>query len=124
MQQKPGGFVAASHLTRQLRGAHARRVGGNQVGRTKPFPQRKAAAMKQSARGGRTLIRTLLALSYPALFDQPELPTTTLRATKAFRPATLRQISQAGGLGGKLLSKLSQGFRKSWPRHPVSLPDT
>src|SRR5271168_3054040 len=122
MQQKPGGFVAATHLTRQLRCTQSRRVGGNQIGRPKPFPQRKATAMQQRACGGGTLIRTSLALSRPALFDEPRLFTATLGAMEAFRPATLPQVSQAGRLGGKLFSKLSQGFWKNWTSHLFSLP--
>ena len=121
VQQIPSGFVAASHLSLQLRRAHAGSLRGHQVRGPKPLAQRKMGAMQDGARGDRGLLSTLAAfINLPSGFEPMSL-CAAARTDKPLRPAALPKVGEAGVFLGKLFTKLFQSLGETRSGHQTSL---
>ena len=120
LEQEPGSLITASHLAPELRSAHARSMGGHQVGGPKPLLQRKSTAMHQGSGGWRNLVVTLIALPQCTAFNRPIPAASTTRAAKAFWPSALPKITHTPLLIGKPIAEPPQGLGKGWSHLSIS----
>jgi hypothetical protein len=120
LKQKPCSFITTSHLAPKLGSAHARGMGGHQVGGPKPLLQRKSTAMHQRSRGWRNLVVTLIALPQCTAFNRPIPAASTTRAVKGFWPSALPKIAHTRLLIGEPLAEPPQGLGKGWSHLSIS----
>ena len=83
-------------------------MGGHQIDRPKPVPQRLSGLVKDGVGGHRRLMQTTLALIFPARWDEPRLIMATAGAAKPIGPLALDDIPQTVPLGAETTSELSR----------------
>jgi hypothetical protein len=122
LQDQPRGLIPReAELALQLLGGDPGVMGGDQIGRPEPQPQRHARAVHHGARRHRRLAPTRGA--------HPQVPArlaanailTAPRATKSARPARREQVLPARILGRKALLELQDRSRVRGSRHPAKL---
>ena len=120
LKQKPCSLITTSHLAPKLGSAHARGVGGHQVGGPKPLLQRKSTAMHQRSGGWRNLVVALIALSQRTTFNRPIPAASTTRAAKVFWPSAFPKIAHTRLLIGEPIAEPPQCLGKGWSHRLIS----